>query len=86
MKEYGGCCVCCGEKSLEFLTIDIIDGENKIHKKIGYGADFYRWLYRNDYPKDNFQCLCMNCNFAKGMYGKCPHQTERENNIINLKE
>lgn len=79
MLEYGGKCQCCGENILEFLTIDIIEkGGRELHEKIGYGDQFYRWLKKNGYPKDNFQCLCMNCNFAKGMYGKCPHQLEKD--------
>lgn len=33
-----------------------------------------QWLITNDFPK-GFQILCWNCNFAKGMLGKCPHKS-----------
>lgn len=29
---------------------------------------------REGWPKDRYQVLCMNCNFAKGHYKECPHQ------------
>lgn len=69
-------CACCGETIYEFLTIDHIDNKGAEHrKKIGIsgGASFYIWLKHNGYPK-GFQILCLNCNWAKGIYGICPHQ------------
>jgi hypothetical protein len=71
---YGGRCQCCGEDSYEFLTIDHVGGEGQAHKKSVPGRKVYRWLRNNGFPQDGrFQLLCMNCNFAKGMYGQCPH-------------
>ena len=90
MKAYNGYCACCGEMESRFLSIDIINpGGRKLHDKIGYGLPFYKWLKANGYPKDNFQCLCMNCNFAKGMFGECPHVQQVKdifNNIEQAKE
>jgi len=59
----------------EFLTIDHINGGgNKQKQEIGgAGIKLYLWMKRNNYPS-GFQVLCMNCNFAKGKYGICPHQ------------
>lgn len=84
LKEYGNECVCCQEDKIEFLTIDHVDGTGAEHRKslgLDYGRDrgtgghnFYRWLKKNNYPRDNFQILCFNCNAAKHMYGKCPHK------------
>ena len=66
-------CVCCGETEFEFLTIDHINGGGNAHRKsTGSGANMTDWIRRNNYP-DGFQILCMNCNWAKGMYGECPH-------------
>lgn len=74
--HYGWKCVCCGETMPEFLTIDHINGGGtKQRKETGGGGEFYRWLIKNNYP-DGFQTLCMNCNHAKGHYGKCPHQNK----------
>ena len=75
-------CACCGENKDEFLSIDDIEGT--IHRKIKKQGvrDFYRWLMRNNYPK-GFQVLCMNCNFAKGMSGKCPHQLDKKVEVLS---
>jgi len=76
MENYGGKCVCCGECAIEFLTIDHInDDGSQIRKetKQGTGGKLYRWLIKNNFPKDNYQILCYNCNCAKGFFGYCPH-------------
>jgi hypothetical protein len=79
LAAYGGHCVCCGEDTPEFLTIDHINNDGATHRRRisgrgrGYNARVDLWLRRNGCPKDNFQLLCMNCNFAKGKYGSCPH-------------
>jgi len=41
------------------------------------GGGLYRWLKKNSYPK-GFRVLCMNCNFAHGHAGYCPHELERQ--------
>lgn len=74
IREYGGKCECCAEFRYEFLSIDHIDGTGHLHKKELNGRNLYRWLKMNGYPKDNFRLLCMNCNFALGKIGYCPHQ------------
>jgi hypothetical protein len=77
---YGSICQCCGENNPEFLTIDHINEDGAKHRKeIGKsaGCNFYRWLRKNNYPKDNFQLLCYNCNCAKHRFGYCPHKLNR---------
>lgn len=75
---YGGCvCICCGEKHMEFLSIDHIKQDGATHRKeingsARNGANLYRWLVRNNFPS-GFRVLCMNCNFAIGHFGICPH-------------
>jgi hypothetical protein len=77
------CCNCCGENTaVEFLAIDHIAGKKQMDSipelvKIGYssklkGRKFLNWITDNDFP-DGIQILCHNCNVAKGLYGKCPH-------------
>ena len=69
MAAYGGACQCCGERQLEFLTIDHIDGrEDRKHMGVG----LYRWLKANNYP-EGFRALCMTCNYTLGHHGYCPH-------------
>ena len=65
-------CECCGEKILEFLSIDHIGGGGTKHRqKIGFGRIYY-WIIQNNFP-NGFRVLCHNCNQAIGLYGKCPH-------------
>lgn len=80
---YGGKCVCCGETESKFLTIDNIAGNGgEFHRK--YGSGIWSWLRGQGFPA-GWQLLCMNCNFAKGMYGTCPHwdtvETTRETGL-----
>ena len=81
---YGGPqCACCGTLVDQFLTLDHIDGGGAAHRaKLrgdskrtdgGGGLKLYLHLKRMGYPP-GFQVLCMNCNFAKGKYGRCPHE------------
>lgn len=76
-EEYGNRCTCCGETETVFLAIDHINNDGAKHRKSLNGAargyPFYVWLKNNGYPKDNFQLLCWNCNWAKH-HGGCPHQ------------
>lgn len=67
-------CACCGEMAIEFLSIDDINGTtHRQMKKKGIGSRFYKWLIDNNFP-EGFQVLCMNCNFAKGIFMECPHK------------
>lgn len=79
---YGGYCICCGEDQYEFLSIDHRTPEAKKRDaetlSAPFGAGLYAHLRRLGWPKDDYQLLCMNCNFAKGKYGVCPHQTRTE--------
>lgn len=73
---YGGECACCGEKTPEFLTIDHVKNDGKVHRQ-DIGWSIYRWLKKNGFPKRGFQLLCYNCNMAKARYGKCPHRRKK---------
>ena len=81
LAAYGNRCNCCGEATPEFLAIDHIEGDGAKHRRSLRGKErpygvkasgFYTWLRDSGYP-DKFQCLCHNCNVAKGLYGACPH-------------
>lgn len=73
---YGGyVCACCGETEKAFLTIDHVNNDGAKHRREVDRRKIYKWLARNGYPND-FQVLCMNCNFGKARNGGvCPHQT-----------
>lgn len=76
---YGGKCSCCGETRFEFLTAEHIGGRPSNQPiKSFTGQRMYRLLKRLGWPKDDYCCLCWNCNQSKGSYGYCPHERERE--------
>jgi len=72
---YGKECLCCGESTLGFLTIDHINGKASLgHSKQMKGKKLYRWLVYNGFPK-GFQVLCWNCNSGRNTNGGiCPHK------------
>lgn len=74
-------CLCCGERRFQFLSIGHINGGGRQHavqrRNNGEGTTLFMWLKRNGYP-EGYQILCHNCNQAKGYYGICPHQKERD--------
>lgn len=77
-KAYGGWkCNCCGETERSFLTIDHMENNgSKLRREgvHGHSTQFYRWLRKGNFP-EQFQVLCMNCQFGKRMNGGCcPHQ------------
>lgn len=72
--HYGGRCACCGEGSLEFLSIDHVNGDGGIHRASLSRQNIYAWLRKNNFPdKFELRVLCHNCNMACAHYGYCPH-------------
>jgi hypothetical protein len=73
-------CFCCGERMIEFLTLDHINGGGSKDKiKTGSGQKFYRYLIQNNFPPElDLQILCFNCNCGKDrITGICPHRRTR---------
>ncbi len=73
---YGGyVCACCRETTRVFLTIDHVNNDGNEHRKsVGGGTrNVFCWIRRNNFPP-GFQVLCRNCNWAKHLLGRCPHQ------------
>lgn len=72
-------CACCGEREMQFLTLDHIDGggtkEQKVLQKDGY--HFYKWLIDHLYPT-GYQVLCWNCNCGRNQTKDkiCPHKKQ----------
>ncbi len=75
LTAYGGAvCVCCRETHIEFLTLDHVDKNGPEDRRTkGSGSVFYQWLRHHNYPDLHLRVLCMNCNFALGHSGYCPH-------------
>lgn len=75
LRSYGGQdprCQCCGESHLEFLEIDHINGGGRQDRK--KNDNIYHRLKRAGFPP-GFRVLCSNCNFSRGRYSRCPHQS-----------
>lgn len=68
-------CACCGETEEKFLSIDHINGGGTKERRMGKGGGhfLYRRLKKEGYPI-GYQVLCYNCNFSKGVWGRCPHR------------
>jgi hypothetical protein len=74
----GSRCACCGEDNQEFLSVDHIHGDGKIHRAlIGNSPQaLYKAIKDEGFPKDKYRILCMNCNFATRYGQPCPHELE----------
>lgn len=83
---YGGACACCGERNPFFLTVDHINN-NGAEERRQFGNNmykFYRFLISKEFPKENYQLLCYNCNCSKGSYGQCYHKMPKEYRDISV--
>lgn len=65
-------CACCKAETLAFLGLDHIEGGGTAHKR-AIGENIYRHLVRLG-KQPGLRVLCHNCNFARGLYGRCPHE------------
>jgi hypothetical protein len=84
----GDKCSCCGYGHPDFLSLDHILNDGAEHRRHLNEQQIYRQAIREGWPKDKYQVLCMNCNFAKGHFGECPHQSgvTAEQRIAELRE
>ena len=81
-EQYGAACACCGESEFDFLTIDHINNDGYLHRRVGIngGVALYQWLKNNKFPPE-YQVLCMNCNWSKFLNnGICIHQMSHVKN------
>jgi hypothetical protein len=67
INAYGGKCNFCSHSIFKHLTIDHINGITEKDKPRS-SIRLYKYLIENNFPTDNFQLLCYNCNCAKYYY------------------
>ena len=74
----GGTCACCGETRAEFLSVDHKNGGGQKQRKqyLNHRGGYWRDILKDPRLKEKYQILCMNCNWAKGIHGYCPHEHE----------
>jgi hypothetical protein len=75
IEAYGQKCVCCGETMYQFLTPDHINGGGSEHLRRRGTIGIYRDIIKEGFPRDKYRILCMNCNWARSVYGICPHES-----------
>ena len=74
-------CHCCGERNIEFLSLDHIKDDGAEHRRSigvhrGGGQHFSSWLRKTGYTYADLAVSCHNCNMARALYGQCPHKAE----------
>ncbi len=85
VEHYGGTppkCQCCGETERIFLTIDHMQNDGYIERRIlgknkprqgGYST--YVQIIKDGFPEGKYQILCYNCNCGRARNGGiCPHK------------
>ena len=73
LEHYNAKCFCCGEVMKEFRTIDHVNGDGANHRREKNRGILYSTIIKEQFPK-KFRIACMNCNFAMGVHGHCPHR------------
>ena len=68
-KMYGDKCECCGEKHIEFLTLEHKKNDGYLEKQHQYKPYI---IALKEHNSEKYGVLCHNCNFAKA-HGDCPH-------------
>jgi len=85
LEGLGNVCACCGEDNPVFLTLDHINNDGHTHRETLKDHQIIAEARRENWPKDKYQILCMNCNFAKGHYEECPHKLGQTKEMIYAK-
>ena len=74
--RYGHSCACCGERRRAFLTLDHVKNDGSLERRrILNTYTLYLRVLRFAGRSSRYQLLCWNCNEAKRIEGRCPHQT-----------
>jgi len=71
LEMYGSCCECCGESTIEFLSIEHKLGQAGKKKDTSHGAYKKAVL---EYQPNIYGILCHNCNQASKNGRICPHK------------
>jgi hypothetical protein len=72
LSSLGWKCACCGETMPAFLTLEHKLG--RVEHKGLTTFQIYARAAKEGWPTNKYELLCMNCNFAKGHFGECPHR------------
>lgn len=81
---YNHKCACCGITDYEFLTLDHVNNDGHIERKILKSMTIYKNIIESKSIRNNYQILCMNCNGSKGHNGFCPHIFSEQNKLCHF--
>lgn len=77
LNRFGNICGCCQINNPTLLSIEHING-NGIEDRNSFSKWSKYIQHLIDLPIENllakYSCLCYNCNYTRGFWGKCPHQ------------
>lgn len=91
LDAFGWKCMCCGEDKIYFLTLQHIHGGRHFYgrkDKVTAGrvqSSTYveiRKARKSGWDRTQYELLCINCNFAHGHHGECPHRSGVTNEQI----
>lgn len=74
LEALGYQCACCGERNPLLLTLDHVKNNGNIHRQIYQCHQIYWVAKKQGWAKDEWQVLCMGCNWGKRLFGVCPHK------------
>ena len=89
-ETFGYQCNCCGERNPNFLTLQHIEaGTNPYQRKRVDGkytcgkiqSQVLAEAIRSG-DRSKYEVLCMNCNWAHGHYGECPHRLNLSADVV----
>jgi hypothetical protein len=85
LDEFGCKCSCCGETHPYFLTLEHIESQHYKKNKIKtYRAAEIRKAKREGWDRTKWDCLCIACNFAKGLYERARMILQKDEKQLGL--
>lgn len=81
LETFGWKCNCCGEDNPLFLTLQHKDRKGEHYSGLKT-HQLYARAKAEGWPAEKYEMLCMNCNFAHGQYGECPHRNGKTTEIV----
>lgn len=79
--HYGNLCSCCGEDTVDFLTIEHTLHDGKQHRATKKSG-IYKDIVDRGFPSD-LTLFCANCNFATRYGNACPHKQLSKESTLN---
>jgi hypothetical protein len=70
-------CACCGERSPLLLSLDHVKNNGNVHRQKYQSHQIYMLARKQGWPKEDWQVLCMGCNWGKRFLGECPHKMDK---------